>query len=65
MNKDLNCGGGDFGCPAAYDVDMCEGCPRDSYCYKVHEAFLRGELNNGAFTRYVPVRKKQYNETNK
>lgn len=30
MNEDLNCGGADFGCTAAYDVDMCEDCPRDS-----------------------------------
>lgn len=65
MNEKLNCGGGDYGSPAAYDVDMCEGCPRDSYCYRVFEAFLRGELKSGAFTMYVPARKKQYNETNK
>lgn len=57
MNKEMNCGGGDFGSPAAYDVDMCEGCPRDSYCYRVHEAFLRGDLKKGAFCMYVPVRK--------
>lgn len=65
MYEELNCGGSDFGCTAAYDVDMCEGCPRNSYCYKVHMAFLREELKSGAFTMYVPVRKKQYNEINK
>lgn len=53
MNEDLNCFGADYGCPAAYDVDMCEGCPRDSYCYRVHEAFLRGELKKGAFCMYL------------
>lgn len=26
MNEELNCFGADYGCPAAYDVDMCEGC---------------------------------------
>lgn len=26
MDKNLNCGGGDYGIPASYDVDMCEGC---------------------------------------
>ena len=52
MDKNLNCGGGDYGIPASYDVDMCEGCPKDSHCYKVHRAFLEGEITDGFKTYY-------------
>lgn len=53
MNTELNCYGGDYGIPAAYDVDMCEGCPRDSWCYKVHQAFMDGKITD-AFKTYFP-----------
>ena len=43
-----------------------ESLPTPKYKYNQNVLVVRGgELNCGAFTMYVPVRKKQHNEINK
>lgn len=49
-----------------YIKEFMESLPTPKYKYNQKVLVVRGgELKSGAFTMYVSVRKKQYNEINK
>ena len=49
-----------------YTKEFMESLPTPKYTYYQDVLVVRGgELKSVAFTMYVPVRKKQYNEINK